>query len=508
VSEFWSNALLNSLVVTVGVTLLSCVVGVPLAWLMERTDLPGARWLDRLVSFPYVLPSYLLAISWIVLANPAVGWLNLLAQQLLGLEKPFNIYGLGGIIFIETTALMPIVYLSYKAGLSQLSPSLEEAARLAGASPWQIFLRITTPILKNTLLAALISIFLASLASFGVPAMIGGPGRVFVLTTGLYSLVKQGSLDSLAQSFLIATYMAGFALLFVLLTQRLSSKKSSAMGGATSRPSLVGLGAWRYPLSAFVWSFWLLFVGMPLLALVLSSFQLNPGELSLSSFGLRQWGYVLFDLPDFRRAITNSLMVATLSALFILLLSLAVALSSWKGHHSRSRSRYFARTVDALSALAYSTPGTVLALILLFLFAKLPGLGLANTLTALVLACSIKYLLLGIKTVEPAAFLVHPSLVEAARLSGASAPQRVLLIWMPLLKRALWAAGILVFMPVLSELTMSILLHGPGTETLGVLLFQLQEYADRTSAAVIGTMLLASLFLFDFIVRRKPTHES
>jgi len=224
VSEFWSNALLNSLVVTVGVTLLSCVVGVPLAWLMERTDLPGARWLDRLVSFPYVLPSYLLAISWIVLANPAVGWLNLLAQQLLGLEKPFNIYGLGGIIFIETTALMPIVYLSYKAGLSQLSPSLEEAARLAGASPWQIFLRITTPILKNTLLAALISIFLASLASFGVPAMIGGPGRVFVLTTGLYSLVKQGSLDSLAQSFLIATYMAGFALLFVLLTQRLSSK--------------------------------------------------------------------------------------------------------------------------------------------------------------------------------------------------------------------------------------------------------------------------------------------
>jgi iron(III) transport system permease protein len=508
VSEFWANALLNSALITVGVTFFSGLVAVPLAWLVERTDLPGIRLLDRLVSFPYVLPSYLLAISWIVLANPAVGWLNLLAKNLFGTENVFDIYGLGGIVFIETTALMPIVYISFKAGLSQLSPSLEEAGRLAGASPLQVFARITTPLLKNTLIASLIAVFLASIASFGVPAMIGGPGRVFVLTTGLYSLVKQGSLEALNESFLIAAYMAGFALFFVLITQKLTARKASVVGGSASRPSLVGLGRWRYPLSAAIWAFWLALVGLPLAALVLSSFQLDPGSLAPADFGVRQWRYVLFELPDFRRAIVNSITVALIAGASVVLLSLFVSIAAWKGHYARSRSRFAARVLEGFSSLAYSTPGTVLALVLLFLFAKYPQLGLANTLTALALACSIKYLLLGLKTVEPAAFLVHPSLIEASRLAGAKSWQRILFIWTPLLKRALWAAAILVFMPVLSELTMSILLHGPGTETLGVLLFQLQEYADRTSAAVIGTLLLACLFVFDLIARRSPTSES
>lgn len=507
-SDLWSQALLNSVIVTLGVTLFSAATAIPLAWLVERTDLPGAKWLDRLVSFPYVLPSYLLAIAWIVLANPAVGWLNLLARNLFGIEELFKIYGLGGIIFIETTALMPIIYLSFKAGLGQLNPSLEEAARLAGATPLKIFLRITAPLLKNTLIAALVSVFLASIASFGVPAMIGGPGRVFVLTTALYSLVKQGSQDALGQAFAIAAYMALFALAFVVFTQRLTARKGSVTGGSESRPSVVGLGVWRYPLSFLLWAAWSLLVGLPLAALVLSSFQLDAGSLAPASFGLRQWNYVLFELPDFRRAIMNSLSVAAASSVIILAISLAVALLAWKGHYARARSPLAARITEGLAALAYSTPGTVLALALLFVFAKVPGLGLANTLTALILACSVKYLLLGLKTIEPAAFLVHPSLIEAARLSGAAGPRRIFHIWLPLLRRALWAAALLIFMPTLSELTMSILLHGPGTETLGVLLFQLQDYADRSSAAVIGTLLLVSLFVFDLIARRSPTSES
>jgi len=140
--------------------------------------------------------------------------------------------------------------------------------------------------------------------------------------------------------------------------------------------------------------------------------------------------------------------------------------------------------------------------VLILFWTAVPTLSLANTSFALVVAFVVKYMLLGLKTVEPAAFLVHPSLIEAAKLSGAGPFATLWRIWIPLLRPALLGAGLLVFMPCLSELTMSILLHGPGTENLGVLLFQLQEYADRASAAVIGTILLLTLFAFNFVAGR------
>ena len=174
-AQFWIDAALNSLLIVVGVSALSLVLAVPTAWLLQRTDLPGAAFLHRVFTMSYALPSYLLAIAWVTLANPTVGWINVLGRRWFGTERIVDIYHLGGVIFVEASVLMTILFFGFWSGLRQMDPALEEAARLAGASPRQVFFKITAPLLKGNVVAGLIAVALASLASFGVPAIIAAP---------------------------------------------------------------------------------------------------------------------------------------------------------------------------------------------------------------------------------------------------------------------------------------------------------------------------------------------
>jgi iron(III) transport system permease protein len=495
--EFWLSATRNSCLVVIGVAFLSCLIAIPSAWLVERSDIPGAKWLRALLTFPYIVPSYLLAVAWIILANPDVGWINQWARSLLGIPRLMNIYSLGGIIFIESTALFPILFIAFRTSLRSMDPSLEEAARLSGASPVRVFRSITLPLLRDGLLLALVAVGLASLASFGVPAMIGGPARVFVLTTGIYDLLKQGTLEGFHGALIVALRMAIAALVIVVGSKFFLGKKMSLVGGKSSRPSLVELGAWRKVASGALWTLWLLIVAFPLSVLVFSSFQSDPNRFALSSLSLRAWKYVVLSLPEFREAIVNSFGASILTAVLVLLVAIAVALLKWSGQTFKRRSRRaFSRIIEESSFLLYSIPGTVLALLLLLFSARMGALGLfriSDTLFILVLAYALKYSSLGLNTLIPTTMLIHPSLIESAQLSGASFVQRLGRVWIPLMRPGLIAAGLLVFMPCLSELTMSVLLYGPSTHTLGVVLFQLQEYADRPSAAVVGTLLLVTV---------------
>ncbi len=499
--EFWLQALLNSLMVVGGVTILSLLFALPAAWAIERSDLPGRRFFNRVLSLPYVIPSYLLAMSWITLANPTVGWINLVAKE-SGWQNGalLNIYNLGGIIFIEASALFAILFLSFQSGLKKMDASLEEAARLAGAGALRIFFTITCPLLRNTIFSALIAIALASLASFGVPAMIGGPARIFVLTTGIFSLLKQGSLAAQNEALGIALEMGLAAIALVFVSRLFSKKQFSLVSGKSSRPALVPLGWARFPLASFFALFWLTICGLPMITLIIASFQTNPGSLHLTDFSVKAWEYVLFTLPDFRSSVVNSLLLSVVAALVIIIVAIPVSLWAWKAHYHRSRRHvWLSRIFEDSAMLIYSLPGTVVAVLLIFLATRFSALNISDTLFILAIAYVLKYLTLGFRTLGPATFLVHPSLIEAAQLSGAGVWTRLRLIWVPLLRPALVATAILILMPCLAELTMSVLLYGPGTETLGVTLFQLQEYADRASAAVVGSLLLGSVILFQLI---------
>ena len=497
---FWAKAALNSGIVVLGVAALSLLLAVPSAWLLERTDLAGKRFLERVFPLAYALPSYLMAIAWILLANPRVGWINLLARRFFDIDTLIDIYHLGGVIFVEASVLFTILFFSFRAGLRQLDPSLEEAARLAGASGAQVFWRITLPLLRGHLAAGLLAVALASLASFGVPAMIATPARRFVLTTAIYTRLQEGSSAAFGQALWVAIEMAALTLVLVVLGGWWRRPQSTLVGGKARPPTLVELGRWRRPLAVAMGGLWSVLVALPLLALVLSSFLRQPGQLRLDNFSLRAWHYVLFSLDEFRRALLNSLLTASLAACLVVLLALGVAIAQWRG--AMQQRRWLGRSgrlLEHAGLLAYSLPGTVLALVLIVLLGRGRW---ADTLALLILAYGIKYLTLGIQTLRPSALAIDRSLIEAAQLAGARFSQRLWRVWIPLLRGPLAAALLLVFMPCFSELTMSILLHGPGTETLGVVLFNLQEYADRSSAAVVGTLLLLVILAFRALAQR------
>ena len=427
-------------------------------------------------------------------------YINQLARQILGVEEWISIYHLGGVIFIEASVLFTILFLSFGAGLRQLDPALEEAARLSGASPFQVFRHITAPLLGRHISAGAVAVALASLASFGVPAIIGTPGRQFVLTTAIYSKLQEGSEAAFREALVIAVEMSVLTLALVLLAGRFRDRRHRMTTGRAKPPAPIRLGRWRLPLAATLWMVWGLLMALPLSALVLSSFFAEPGVLRLSNLSLRAWNYVLFSLDEFHSALWNSLLTAGAAALVVAGLSILLAIAQWRGQHqNRPGLRVLGSSGEHFALFCYSLPGTVLALGLIILFSRW---SVSNALALLVVAYAVKYSTLGLQTVRPSAFLVAPALIEAAQLSGAGFFQRLFRIWLPLLRGPLFATTLLVFLPCFSELTMSILLHGPGTETLGVVLFNLQEYADRSSAAVVGTLLLGVILCLRAASRR------
>jgi iron(III) transport system permease protein len=490
---FWLDAALNSALIVAGVSALALAIAVPGAWLIERTDLPGARFLHRVFTLSYALPSYLLAIAWVVLANPNVGWINLWGRK-LGFERLIDVYQLGGVIFIEASVLFTILYFSFWSGLRQMDPSLEEAARLAGASSLQVFLRVTAPVLQGNVLSGLVAVALASLASFGVPAIIGTPAREFVLTTAIFAKLQEGSPEAFDEAMGIALAMSAVTLGLIVLSGLWRRRQVSLVGGKAARPALVALGRWRIPAAVGLYGLWGGMVVLPLAALVLSSFFAEPGVLRWSNLTLRSWHHVLFTLAEFRTALVNSFLSAGAAALAVLAIAMATSILAWQGHFQHRRLQgTVARLAEHGAMFCYSLPGTVLALTLIIVLGRF---SVMSTLWILVIAFTMKYATLGLQTVRPSAFLVDPSLIESAQLGGAGPLQRLGRIWLPLLRSPLFAAALLVFMPCFSELTMSILLYGPGTENLGVVLFNLQEYADRSSAAVVGTLLLGVVIVF------------
>lgn len=498
-TEFWLGAAWNSVLIVAGVSTLALVIAVPSAWLIARTDLPGAGFLHRAFTLSYALPSYLLAIAWVILANPTVGWINVAARR-LGAGAVIDVYQLGGVVFIEASVLFTILFFGVGSGLRRMDPSLEEAARLAGASPLQVFSRVTAPLVKGNVVAGLIAVALASLASFGVPAIILTPGREYVLTTAIYVKLQEGSVEAFDEALVIALELAALTLVLVLLANAWSRRAVGLVSGRAARPALVGLGRWRYPAAAALFAFWGAMVALPLAALVASSFFAEPGVVSWENLTLRSWRYVLFELGELRGAWQNSLATASAAALAVAAGALLVAIAQWQGHyHRRPKLLLSGRAAENAALFFYSLPGTVLALCLII---ALRPLRATDTLAILVIAYTVKYATLGLQAVRPSAFLVDPSLVEAARLAGAGFGQRLRRIWLPLLRAPLFAAVLLVFLPCFSELTMSILLYGPGTETLGVVLFNLQEYADRSSAAVVGSLLLVVVVAIRLTSRR------
>lgn len=485
------EALKNTLILGLSVVLFASLIGITLGWLVGRSDLKGANKWRSLFSLPYIIPPYIGAIAWIELLNPKMGYIN----QILG-AKVFNIYSMVGIIWVEGLFLYSFIFLATVTALEQLDASYEEAARMSGASSWRVFWDVTLPLIRPSIFAGAILTFVAAAASFGVPAMIGMPNRIHVLTTKIYSLTQsyEGGIESATA---LSVVLMAIALLFLLFSDFWQKRKRVTMvGGKSSRISKVELGRWRISVTISLILLSILILVLPFSTILLTSLQKSYGNgFTLENISFGRYFHVLFGMNKVKTAILNSLQLATLTATATVLIGTLLA-------YIKVRTRIYGRNlIDTFASLPYATPGVVVALGLIIAFSGGWGLNLYNTLAILFVAYSVKYLSFALRTSNAAFQQIDVSLEEAGFMSGASWFQVLKTIVVPLLRPAMVAGWFLIFMPVLSELTMSILLFGPKTQVIGTVLYNLQSYDDPQAAAVLAILIVVLVVIANLLVK-------
>jgi len=496
------HALANSLEVSGWATLGGTVLGVVLAWVVSRTDLPGRQAWHTAILVPYMIPPFIGAIAWVYLLSP-VGYLNQAWMALTGSPDPLLvIYGRTGIIMVLMLYGYPIVYLATLGVLERMDPAMEEAARMARATPARVLWDVTLPLILPAVLGGALLLLLSSLANFGIPAILGFPARYYVLTTRIYSLILNFDLrDNLRIAAALSMWLVVIAGILLGLQRRLLARRRVVVvSGQASGRHQVALGRWRHPVTAALAVFVLVSVILPLVGIVLTSviraYGLPPVRGNLT---LQHYATALFGLPKVHRAVLNSLTLAAGSATIIVVLAVGIGYLL-----ARARIRG-AALLDLLISIPYAIPGTVVALSMILAWVRpVPVLGvrLYNTIWILLLAYVARFLVFGVRTVMAGLSQVHESLEEAARISGARPAEAFRHIVLPIIRPSLAAGWFLAFIPAVAELTLSILLFSAGNETLGVVVFGLHDEGKIALSAALAVLVTTILVAINLVTRR------
>jgi iron(III) transport system permease protein len=470
------------------------LVGTLLAFLVTRTDLPGKRTLRTFIVLPYALPSFFAAIAWIQLLGPQ-GYLARVFLDLFGTTAvPWNIYSAGGIVFVLTVHYFILVFITVAGALERMDASLEEAARASGAGTYRIMREITLPLVLPAIMAGGLLAFIGALANFGIPALLGMRARFFVLTTSIYYALA-------IPDFGLATALSSMLVLVALVTMALQfglqrgESRFTVISGKAVHPSALKLRAVRYPLF-LVTSFFVISISiLPIFSMILTALMRYWGApITAGNLTLQNFTYVL-SFEAARRAIMNSLFLAAVAATVAMFVGTVISYLHVKSKLKGSR------VLDFLATIPYAVPHTVIAIAMILAWAR-PPVSLYGTLWIIMVAYLAVYLPFAVRTTNSTLQQVHDSLEEAAKTSGAKLFARLRDIILPLARPGMIAGWILVFMPALRELTVSILLYAYHTETIGVVVYNLQDAGYREIAAALASLVMALLILGNVIIRR------
>ena len=492
------RALTNTAKISILVMILSVLITFPLAWLIGRTDLPGRKKFRTILVASYMIPPYVGAIAWTQLLNPDVGYLNALLKTIFSLSKaPFNIYTEGGLIWVLTLFYSPFAFITISRAMEKMDPTLEEASRVSGASPLRVLWDVTLPLMAPSILAGGLLVFIGAGSAFGIPAIVGMPGNIEVLTTRIVSFVYMGNDSGIRNATTLAVSLMILAngLLF-FMTWFMGRKDYTTIGGKSTRPALVELGKWKGLATFLVAVYAFIAVILPVGSIVITSFMVSMSKgLSLDNFGFDAWIPVL-ENSQYLDCIWRSLGYAFIAATIGTILSLFVAYLSVKTH-VKGRS-----LPDLLVMVGGSTPSVVIALALIITFSGNYGLNLYSTMWILIVSYLVKYMTMSVRTIAASLSQVSSSLEEAGLNSGAGWLRICKDIIMPLIAPSIVAGWFLIFMPSFYELTMSNLLYGSDTQTIGVLLYELQTYADTQNASVMSVIILIIVMVGNLILNK------
>lgn len=501
------EALVNSLLLGLLAAGMSMVLAVPLAWAVSRTDMPGkwVVWIAVLGAF--ILPPFLGAIGWILLAGPNAGFINQAWRWVTGAEAPLvNVYSFPGLALVIALHSFPLIFIFVKAALDLVSSEMEDAANILGAGNLVTTAKITLPLVWPAIIGGTIVVFLETIALFGTPAIIGIPARINVVTTQLWQFFEYPVRVEVASAYAMPLL---FITVVMIMAQRLLLNRKGFVSqtgkGGERRP--IRLGSWRWPLFAWCGFVGLLSVAMPMLVLIQASFAKGWGRgFRWDNLTFRNYEYLLFRHEMAIQSIWNTLLFSAAAATFAVVLALLVA------YIANRRLVPFAGALGFLAMAPFVIPGIVMAIGFYAAYAS-PPLALYGTAIIIVLAFTARFLPIAYANSTAAIRSVHPEMEEAARILGAGRVQTIARITAPLIRKSLLGGWLLVFIVSARELSAAVFLVGPKTLTMAVLIYDLSEAGNfEVVAALGGLMMVITLALVgigmklvgrDFMLRRE-----
>ena len=491
------QAIINTLVSSALATALALVIGMTLAWITSRTDTPARRFFDNAFVIPYYLSPFIGAIAWTLLANPRIGFINGFFTQSLGFdEAPLNIYSLGGLVFVMALYYAPIVFLFGASALRSMDPALEEASRIHGAGAFITAARVTLPLTAPAIASSALLVFLNAAGQFGIPAVIGIPMHYDVITTRIW--ISLGYFPPrYTEAAAFAVVLMAFSAIIAIFQQRYLARKSFVtVTGRGYRPGTHRLGWTRHLCLAACLLYLLLSIALPYAALVFMSFQPYLSfAFEPTQWTLKQYDDVLFNNPDTVRAVKNSFILAAGGATATICLALVV---SSVVNRTRLSARYF---LDYLAMLPAAVPAVVFAVALLWSYIFLP-LPIYGTIWMLLIAYVSHYIPFGVRAASAGLAQISPALEESARIHGATWLATLGRIVIPLVKPALMAGWILLFVEFIRSLSLSILLYSNDSIVMPVVIYELYESGAYPALSAFSTLQTVLVFAAIYLARK------
>jgi iron(III) transport system permease protein len=487
------HALANSLIACTGGTALAVAIGLAFSWIVVRTNTPFRGFLGAASLVPLFVPPLVAGVAWSILGSPKSGLLNTLMKW-MGLDWRIDLYSMAGLIVVFGMYYAPYVYMFTASALRNMDPSLEEAAEVAGVGPVRTLFTVTFPLIAPAIISGMLLSFIVMLGIYGIPAVLGAPANISVLTTYIFKLTNWSPpLYSTAAAVAIILMAVTGAL--VLLQQGvLAGRSFITVAGKAFRPRALDLGPWRWLTLALALLYLFVVVVLPMLALIVAAFRrflFIPDAASL--FDMRHYSLVhfesIFDNPLTMRSIWNTMEVGLVTAVLGGLLAFAIGYTVHRGSVPGRRA------IDLVATLPVAIPGLVIGVAYLWAWIGLPG-GLYGTIWILALAFIARFIPDTMKALSTSFLQIHRELEEAAWVCGRGRLGTIRSIVLPLARPGTIAAMTLLFILAIRELGSSLFLYTSDTTVMAVLLLDYYEGGNtgKTAAfSLVQTALLAVL---------------
>ncbi len=487
--EFWEATRMTFLYAG-ACTIFGFAVGLFLAWVVTRTNTPGARFVGAVTLARIIIPSILITVSWILVASPSIGMANNVIRSVTGIRGFFNIYSFWGMVWVQGLELIPLAYLLFMAALQSMDPRLEEASVMTGASTWRTTLRVTIPLVMPAVAAAFLLLFIYTVDNFEVPLLLGGRADVRVYTTEVYFNTARTPTDwGLASTYSMALLILAIGMLIIYFYLTRASEKYQTITGKDFRPHRIDLGPWKWVTCAIAMVTVFLINGVPFLVMIYASFLefLEPPSMeAFRSMSLTNYANLIGHNHYALDPMVNSTLLGLGTATTVMILA---AVISYYVQKTKLRGR---KILDFLGFAPIAIPSVVLGAAFLWLYLLVP-IPIIGTLTIIGLAFLTKYLPFALRFVSSSMAQIHVELEEAAIVSGVAWWRNFVLIYLPLLRPGLMAGWFWVMVLAYRELTIALLLAGSDNRTAAVIIWDLWDNGSFMQLCAFGVLIFLVL---------------